>query len=345
VFCFTPKGTLIALPRGATTIDFAYAVHTDVGNTAVGAKINGIAAPMMSELRNGDEVEILRAEGASPPAAWETLVVTGKARASIRRATRDAVRKQYSGLGRKILDRAFERAGKVYSEDRLKAALPRLSRASIDDVLADIGRGELAANDVVRALYPDFRDERVSGPAPDRNESGWFGLKKAASLVFKVPGPGAPDNVHALPIRGLRGDLPVTFAPEGGAVPGDRIVGIMTPGEGITIYPIQSQALVAFEDQPDRWLDVRWDIDPERKEHYPARLAVTALHEPGALAEIAGAIGENGGNIENVTMVSRSADFREMLFDLEVWDLKQLTAIIARLRASKLVNKVERVND
>src|SRR5918912_4206737 len=120
VFCFTPKGRLIALPRGATPIDFAYAVHTDVGNTAVGCKINGRMSPLLTELQNGDEVEIVRAEGQTPPAAWESLVVTGKARASIRRATRTAVRRQYTGLGRQILERAFERASKTFSDERIK---------------------------------------------------------------------------------------------------------------------------------------------------------------------------------------------------------------------------------
>ncbi|WP_284246579.1 RelA/SpoT family protein, partial [Methylobacterium haplocladii] len=134
VFCFTPKGRLIALPRGATPIDFAYAVHTDVGNSAVGAKINGRMSPLLHELANGDEVEIARSDGASPPAAWESLVVTGKARAAIRRATRTAVRRQYAGLGRQILDRAFERAGKSFSDEKLRGALPRLARATPDDV-------------------------------------------------------------------------------------------------------------------------------------------------------------------------------------------------------------------
>src|SRR5918912_1499765 len=127
VFCFTPKGRLIALPRGATPIDFAYAVHTDVGNTAVGCKINGHIAPLLTELQNGDEVEIVRADGQTPPAAWESLVLTGKARAAIRRATRAAVRRQYAGLGSQILERAFERAGKKLTNDKLKGALPRLA--------------------------------------------------------------------------------------------------------------------------------------------------------------------------------------------------------------------------
>src|SRR3712207_6198846 len=171
VFCFTPKGRLIALPRGATSIDFAYAVHTDVGNTAVGCKINGRMAPLLTELQNGDEVEIVRAEGQTPPAAWESLVVTGKARAAIRRATRAAVRRQYTGLGRQIRERAFERVGKTFNDEKLKGALPRLARGSIEDVLAAVGRGEMFSGDVVRAVYPDYREERRAS-APDGNGAG-----------------------------------------------------------------------------------------------------------------------------------------------------------------------------
>jgi GTP pyrophosphokinase len=344
VFCFTPKGRLIALPRGAMPLDFAYAVHTDIGNSAVGAKINGRIAPLLSELHNGDEVEIARADGQVPPAAWESLVVTGKARAAIRRATRAAVRAQYAGLGRQIVIRAFERAGKVFAEEKLKAALPRLARQSIDDVLAAVGRGEMYSGDVVRAVHPEFKEERKAGAGPGKGEGGWFGLEKAASLVFKVPGaePAVADN--AIPIRGLNSDLPVRFAPNGGAVPGDRIVGILTPGEGITIYPIQSPALTAFDDQPERWLDVRWDLDQERKDFFPAQIVVTAINEPGALGTIATIIGEAGANIDHVSFVARSPDFRDMVLDVEVWDLKHLTAIISQLKAKSVVSKVERVN-
>src|ERR1700723_1792340 len=180
VFCFTPQGRLIALPRGATAIDFAYAVHTDVGNSAVGAKINGRIAPLISELHNGDEVLISRAEGGAPPAAWDSVVVTGRARAAIRKATREAAKAQFGGLGRQIVERAFERAGKKFMEAKLKAALTRLARASIDDVFIGVGRGEIFSTDVVRAVFPSFKDERKQGPAVPQNESGWFGLPKAA---------------------------------------------------------------------------------------------------------------------------------------------------------------------
>ncbi|MFN3892458.1 MAG: RelA/SpoT family protein [Beijerinckiaceae bacterium] len=344
VFCFTPKGRLIALPRGATPIDFAYAVHTDIGNKAVGARINGRIAPLLSELQNGDEVSIVTAEGQTPPAAWETLVVTGKARAAIRRATREAVRAQYAELGRQIVKRAFERAGKTFSQEKLKAALPRLARQNVDDVLAAVGRGEMFSGDVVKAVHPEFVPERASGGGPSKAESGWFGLRKADSLVFKVPGSDQPSSPNSIPIRGLGGDLPVRFAPVGGAVPGDRIVGILTPGEGITIYPIQSPALTQFDDQPERWLDVRWDIEEEHQGLYPAQIVVSAINEPGTLGTIASLIGETGANIDHVQFVNRSPDVRDIVIDIEVRDLKHLTAILSQLKQSSVVSKVERVN-
>jgi RelA/SpoT family (p)ppGpp synthetase len=341
VFCFTPKGKLIALPRGATPIDFAYAVHTDIGNMAVGAKINGQIGPLSSELQNGDEVQILTSKAqTAPPAAWESIVVTGKARDAIRRATRAAVRNQYSGLGRRIVERLCERAKIEYSDENLKGALPRLARASIDDVLSAVGRGEMKASDVVRAMYPDYKDERVA-PAAPKPDSGWFGLKLARAVKFKLPAEG---ESSAIPIRGINSDLPVRFAPKGGAVPGDRIVGILTPGEGITIYPIQSESLKQFEDQPERWLDVRWDIDDKVPQRFPAQLAVQSVNEPGTLAQIAQVIAEHDGNIDNIRMTRQSPDFTELTIDLEVYNLKHLTSIISQLRAKKVVANAERVN-
>jgi guanosine-3',5'-bis(diphosphate) 3'-pyrophosphohydrolase len=342
VFCFTPKGKLIALPRGATPIDFAYAVHTDVGNMAIGAKINGKIGPLSSPLQNGDEVQILTSKAQpAPPAVWESIVVTGKARAAIRRATRDAVRSQYSAFGRRIVERLCQRAKIAYSDEQLEGALPRLARASIDDVFSAVGRSEMRASDVVRAMYPDYKDERVTPVAP-KAESGWFGLKWTKAVKFKLPSEG--ENGAALPIRGINTDLPVSFAPNGGAVPGDRIVGIMTPGEGITIYPIQSEALKQFEDEPDRWLDVRWDVDDTAPQRFPARLAVHSVNEPGTLAQITQVIADHDGNIDNIKMSRQSPDFTEMTIDLEVYNLKHLTSIISQLRAKKVVANAERVS-
>jgi guanosine-3',5'-bis(diphosphate) 3'-pyrophosphohydrolase len=335
VFCFTPKGKLIALPRQANVIDFAYAVHTDVGNSAVGCKINGKFAPLSSELQNGDEVEVMTSRAQSaPPSAWESLAVTGKARAAIRRATRTAVRGQYAGLGRRIVERLFARAKIEYADDKLKGALPRLARASIDDVMASVGRGEMRASDVARAMYPDYKEERVGRSAG----------KKSLAVKLKLKSPDEVGRTPAIPIRGINSDLPVKFAPNGGAVPGDRIVGIVTPGEGITIYPIQSPALKDFEEMPERWLDVRWDVDDSNPQRFPARVMVQNVNEPGSLAQVATVIAEHDGNIDNISMSRRSPDFTELTIDLEVYDLKHLSAIIAQLRAKAVVATVERVN-
>jgi RelA/SpoT family (p)ppGpp synthetase len=343
VFCFTPKGKLIALPRKATPIDFAYAVHTDVGNRTVGCKINGKIAPLVSELQNGDEVEILTSKAQlAPPAAWESIVVTGKARAAIRKATRVAVRTQYAGLGRRIVERLCQRAKREYSDEKLTGALPRLARASLEDVFAAVGRGEMKASDVARAMYPDYKEERAVATVAPKQESGWFGLKRAKALKFRLP--GAEEQGHPIPIRGVGSDLPVRFAPDGGAVPGDRIVGIMSPGEGITIYPIQSSALKEFEEKPERWLDVRWDVDDKIPHRFPARIAVQSVNEPGSLAQIAQVIAEHDGNIDNIRMTRQSPDFTSLTIDLEVYDLKHLTAIIAQLRAKPVVANAERVN-
>ncbi|MGQ4272552.1 RelA/SpoT family protein [Terrihabitans sp. B22-R8] len=341
VFCFTPKGRLIAMPRGATPIDFAYEVHTKVGNSCVGCKINGRTAPLVSELQNGDEVEIIRAETQQPPAAWESLVRTGKARAAIRRATREAVRSQFAGLGRQIVERAFARADKNVSDELLKGALPRLARHSVEEVMAEVGRGEILANDVVRAVYPEVKPDRL---AVRGKVSGGQALKHGATL--RMIEPGAINGIEGpmLPIRGVRSDLAVHFAPDGGAVPGDRIVGIVTPGQGVTIYPIQSPVLADFENETDRWLDVRWDMDNAAILRFPARLKVTCMNEPGSLAHITGTIAEHDGNIDNISLVAPSSDFHEVTIDLGVHDLKHLMDIIRDLKRSDVINSVERIN-
>jgi GTP pyrophosphokinase len=349
VFCFSPKGRLIAMPRGATPIDFAYAVHTDIGNSCIGAVINGRQMPLTTQLRNGDEVEILTAKGQTPPAAWERIAATGKARSAIRRAARDALRRQYSELGRRLIDSAFSRVGQEYSDDKVKRGLHRLTQKSLDEVFAAVGRGELPTNDVLRAALPDV--EIAERPGPRRKpmqqrgqgEEGWFNIAKGLGLKFRWPGSGGGKDKQAqqhLPIRGIRNDVPVSFE-DGGAVPGDRIVGVLTEGEGIRIFQIHSPRLKEYEHE--RWIDVTWDVDPGAPDRFPAKLAVTALNEPGTLAQIAQLIGEADGNIDNVRMVRRAPDFTEMAIDVEVWDLEHLTRIIGGLRSKSVVSKVERV--
>jgi GTP diphosphokinase / guanosine-3',5'-bis(diphosphate) 3'-diphosphatase len=354
VFCFSPKGRLIALPRGATPIDFAYAVHTDVGNATVGALVNGRQLPLSTVLRNGDEVQILTAPSQTPPAAWERLAVTGRARSSIRRAARDAVRRQYSELGRRLLLAKFERVNVEFTDEKVRRALPQLGHKTVEDVLASVGRSELAIVDVVRAIAPAAVDATaplsVLRPKTRHDhgvgQDGWFNLGKSLGLKFRVSSVqdsagasgAAEDGKAAVPVRGMRHDTPVKFE-DGGAVPGDRIVGVLTDGL-IRVFQIHSPKLQALEN--DQWIDVTWDVDPDHPIRFLARILVTVLNEPGTLAQIAQVIGEADGNIDNLRMTHRAHDFTEMLIEIEVWDLEHLNRIIGGVSTKSAVSKVER---
>ncbi|MFK7791719.1 MAG: bifunctional (p)ppGpp synthetase/guanosine-3',5'-bis(diphosphate) 3'-pyrophosphohydrolase [Devosiaceae bacterium] len=349
VFCFTPKGRVIALPRGATPIDFAYAVHTDVGDTTVGAKIDGQLTPLLTELKNGNQVEIITSRAQVPPPAWEQIARTGKARAAIRRATRQAVRSQYLGLGQQVVQRAFERVEKPFDRATIEQVLPRLAQKSVDDVFTAVGRGELASRSVVAAVFPEA-SPIDPGPAPSAHE-GWFGLSEMSALQFRIPGEkadafhvGQDEQIDRAPVRGLDASMPVRFSADEPPIPGDRIVGIVTPGEGVTVYPIHAAALANYENEPDRWLDVRWDIDPNQPQSFEAKIRITALNEPGSLAALATVIADQKGNIENLIMTRRGADFHDLIIELQVSDVKHLHRIIAQLRASPVINAASRAD-
>jgi guanosine-3',5'-bis(diphosphate) 3'-pyrophosphohydrolase len=324
VFCFTPKGKLIALPKGATPIDFAYAVHTSVGDSCVGAKVNGSHAPLVTELQNGDEVEIIRSEAQTPPAAWEGLAVTGKARAAIRRATRAAARKQFAGLGHEIVQKMLAKIGKTYVAKEVTTAIPRVGHKNVDDALAAIGRGELSAVDMLKAMGHTIDDTKLK------------------ELRRKSPSKKSDPDL-SVPVRGVARTTALRISPETGAVPGERIVGILMPGEGITIYPIFAKALEQFDNQPERWVDLAWDTGAE-DQRFPARLTVTILNEVGSLAQVTQSISDLGGNIDALMMVAREGarDFYDVDITLEVHDLKHLNDIMASLRGKPAVSDVSR---
>jgi (p)ppGpp synthase/HD superfamily hydrolase len=282
--------------------------------------------PLTSELRNGDEVEILSSPNQVPQPAWENVVVTGKARSAIRRASREAIRLQYAGLGRHMLVRAFTRAGLKFDDALLPVALPRLAQHDLQDMLAAVGRGEVPPSNVIKAVYPDHAEP-----------------KREAAALRLLRRRRRHDDAQAIPIRGYEGDVALRFA-SGGAVPGDRIVGIMTPGEGVTVYPIHSPALKEFDDQTDRWIDLRWDVEPGSPQRFPARIDVTARNEPGTLAQVAQIIAASQANISNIRIVSAARDFSEMVIDLEVADLKHLNRVIADLRRQAVVSAASRVD-
>ena len=277
-------------------------------------------------MQNGDEVEIIGSKAQSPPAAWEGLAVTGKARAAIRRATRLAVRDQYAGLGQEILERALGKHGAEYSKDKFTESLPRLGVSATEDALAAIGRGEMASSDVLKAL--GFESEISTTKKPGKPAKR---------------GNGAGDK-RSIAVRGVSRDLPISISPDTGAVPGERIVGILTPGEGIIVYPIFARALQQYEDEPDRWVDLTWD-EQQDNERYPARLKILIINEVGALAQVTQAIGDNDGNIENLHLATRATDFFDLDVSIEVVDIRHLNRIINALGTKTLVSSIERAQD
>ena len=241
VFCFSPAGELIALPRGATPVDFAYAVHTEVGDTTVGAKINGRMVPLQTQLQNGDQVEIVRSEAQTPSPSWESFVVTGKARSAIRRFRAKQERSQYAELGRAMVQKAFGDAGNKIADDALIRVLPALSQETLDDLYVAVGSGTTAAETIVSTVLPEY------APKPKRRGKA-VGRKRSAK-----------GGDHAIPIRGLIPGMAVHLASCCHPLPGDRIVGIVSEGKGLTIHTIDCESLEAFAESPERWLDVSWD--------------------------------------------------------------------------------------
>ncbi len=329
VFCFTPKGDLIALPRGATPVDFAYAVHSEVGNTCVGAKINGRLMPLRTELHNGDQVEIATSRAQTPSPTWERFVVTGKARASIRRFIRTQQRQQYVELGRAILQKAFRQDGLELTEKGLEGALKKLKCESVDDVYAMAGEGLYTAREVITAVFPGLR------PSAKQESVVPIGAHRTRQAQKK-------GKEGAVPITGLIPGMAVHFAGCCHPLPGDRIVGIVTTGKGVTIHTIDCETLESFADSPERWLDVAWEQAADNPNGHVGRLHLVVANSPGSLGSLSTIIGKSEGNISNLKITNRSMDFFEMMIDVEVKNVKHLTNIIAALRATPVINSVER---
>ncbi|UEM06516.1 bifunctional (p)ppGpp synthetase/guanosine-3',5'-bis(diphosphate) 3'-pyrophosphohydrolase [Skermanella rosea] len=327
VFCFTPKGDLIALPRGATPVDFAYAVHSQIGDTCVGAKVNGRMLPLRSQLQNGDQVEIFTSKAQTPSPTWERFVVTGKARARIRRFIRTQQRSQYIDLGKALLQKLFRQEGYEFSDKAVEGVVKIFQASSVDDLFASVGAGLQSAREVFNAVFPGHK------PASERDDKV-VPISRSTRHKHKKDIP--------LPIRGLIPGMAVHYAGCCHPLPGDRIVGIVTTGKGVTIHTIDCETLESFSDTPERWIDVGWDSGGEAAEEHVGRINVIIANEAGSLGTLSTVIGKNGGNITNLKITSRNTDFFEMLIDIDVKDVKHLTNIIAALRATPVINSVDR---
>ena len=312
IFAFTPKGALHQLPKGATPIDFAYAVHTDLGDRTVGAKINGRHVPLRTPIDNGDMVEILKSANQAPQPSWLSYVTTGKARAAIRRYVRHQERSELIQLGQMMYEEIVDRLPTKIGKKALAAAVERLDIGSEDDLMHAIGMRRLSDRDVIEALIP--------GHSADWKDRDYPGQDRAISIRGLTPGVAYELADCCLP------------------VPGDRIVGLRRKGETVVVHAIDCARLADGTDAD--WIDLRWGPDSEGA---AARLRITLQHRPGSMAEVAGIFGLHKANILNIRLVGRDGPFQTFEIDLEVHDLQHLMRIVSATRASDAVAQADRV--
>jgi GTP pyrophosphokinase len=313
IFAFTPKGALFQLPKGSTAVDFAFGVHTDLGAQTVGAKINGRHMPLRTQLANGDVVEIIKGKTAEPQLSWLGFVVTGKARAAIRRAVRLKERDEVADIGRKLYDQIAARVPAKVGKKALRDALERLHMEEEEDLMYAIGAAKLTDREVMEALVP--------GSTADMDEGvDWSKQERAIS------------------IRGLTAGVGFRLAECCHPVPGDRIVGLRRPGEGVEVHAIDCIELASGIDSD--WLDLSWG---QQSIGAVGRLRVTIYDRPGTLAEMAGIFAQNQANVKTIAQTQHDHPFSGYEVDLEVQDLAHLTRILSALRASDAVAQAERI--
>ena len=313
VFCFTPKGDVVQLPKGATPLDYAYAIHTRIGNACVSAKVDGIRVPLWTRLRNGQSVEIITAEGQKPQASWIDIVTTGRAKAAIRKSLREEDRGRFVKLGRELARVTFERFGKKATDKALHTAARTLGLPDEEELLARIGSAELTAQKVVATLYPEL------GASPDEIDG-------------------------ARPVVGLPDDQTFRRAACCQPLPGERIVGITYRGKGVVAHAIDCPVLIDFEDQPDRWIDLHWHAGRHAPVH-TVSLDVTIAHASGVLGRVCTLIGERGANISDLHFVDKKPDYYRIVIEVDLRDLEHLHNLMMALDAESDVARVTRLRD
>jgi GTP diphosphokinase / guanosine-3',5'-bis(diphosphate) 3'-diphosphatase len=314
VFCFTPKGDVVQLPKGATPIDYAYAIHTRIGNSCVGAKVDGIRVPLWTRLKNGQSVEIITAAGQRPQATWIDIVATGRAKAAIRRSLREEDRERFVKLGHELARVAFEHVGRKATDKALRTAAKTLGLPDETEVLARMGSAELTAREVIEAIYPEL----------------------ATRTAEEVDARRA--------VAGLAADQSSRRANCCQPVPGERIVGITYRGQGVVVHAIDCPALAEFEEQPARWVDLHWHSGRHAPVH-TVSLNLTIANDAGVLGHICTLIGQQKANISDLTFVDRKPDFYRLIVEVDLRDVEHLHMVLTALEAESDVAQVERYRD
>jgi len=314
VFCFTPKGDVIQLPRGATPLDYAYAIHTRIGNSCVSAKVDGIRVPLWTRLKNGQSIEIITAEGQRPQASWIDIVTTGRAKAAIRRSLREEDRGRFVKLGQELARAAFDHVGRKCTDKALRTAAKMLGVADENDLLARLGSAEITARKVVETLYPELVQSKADVVDAQR------------------------------PVVGLTADQSFRRAQCCQPVPGERIVGITYRGQGVVIHAIDCPALEEFEEQPGRWVDLHWHSGRHAAVH-TASFEITISNDAGVLGRICTLIGEQKANISDLRFTERKPDFYRLIIDVDLRDVEHMHMVMTALDAETDVAQVSRHRD
>ena len=317
VYVFSPKGDIFGLPRGSTSVDLAYAIHTDIGNQCVAAKIDRQLMPLRTSLYNGQTIEILTSPGAQPNPAWLDFVVTGKARTNIRHFLKNLKHEESISLGRRLLDKSLEAYGKQLDEvpkKQLKQTLKELKFKSQEALLAEVGLGNQMPMVIARNLL---------GPSV-KQESAGSGM----------------DKRHPLAIRGTEGTV-VNFAKCCRPIPGDHIIGFVSAGRGIVIHNRDCKNVAEYRNRPEKWIDVDWEENI--KTDFPVEIRIHVANQRGALATIAAEVAKLDSNIENVQMEERDGMYTSLSLTLSVTDRLHLARIIKRLRSYDMVVRISRV--
>ena len=314
VFCFSPKGDVIKLPRGATPIDFAYAIHTRIGSACVGAKVDGVRVPLWTRLKNGQSIEIITAEGQTPQATWIDIAVTGRAKTAIRRSLREEDRERFIKLGSELARVAFENIGKKATDKALRTAAKGLGIDEVDEMLARLGSAELTSREVVRAIYPDLAQR--PGDEVDEGRA----------------------------VVGLSADTTHKRARCCQPVPGERIIGITFRGQGVVVHAIDCPALVEYEQQPERWIDLQWQGGTHRAVN-TVTLDLTITNDAGVLGRLCTLIGEQSANISDLVFTDRKPDYYRLLVDVDLRDAEHLHRVMTALEAESNVSSISRKRD
>ena len=317
IYVFSPKGDVFELPKNATPIDFAYSIHTEIGDKCVACKINGKLQPLKLKLKNGDQVEILTSSNAQPSPLWERFTVTSKVKSQLRRFSRSKKIDEHVSFGKNILQNLFERENLDFSEKAVTGVLNDFNCKKNDHLYELIGSGSITASAVLKKIFPELK---INIKQNKKNKSN-----------------------QPIKLKGLTMGMSYHLAGCCSPIKGDQIVGIVTAGLGVSVHTVDCETLESYSDSPERWLDISWDIDNDSSQLLISRINIILTNKAGSLGKVTTLIAKNNGNISNIRFNTRKSDFYEIVIDIEVRDKNHLSNIIAALRLLDEISIVERI--